>query len=402
MQATLQKCGKDSVKNLERRRLRESNALNFTDSSRRSRKAGEMTELCSHYNFPCENPRYPGSTHCIEHILEDLQNTSFMQCSYVHKNGKRCFGTCPVSRKEGLCDDHLMEYERLKKLADRDVSVPSTRLDEKDEALFRAYADFKRDLGMDQTGAALSATRDDPFMFGSDDDVDDEDEELEAYSSGIFGRCDRESLTIGMSRRDDADDDCPYFAESSCHLENAGTLTEEEVLTIASEKMLRLRELYQKEQDLIKRSLAEKRKKYLTTARREVELYGTVVPSRESVRDEGNSYTKFKWLRRLSRFRGPEAVLLAKSVRSAARKEGNSPKCVYAPQRGTKCGEKPICGAKYCLKHILSDPYQVLFRPCDFQVPDAEGRCQEPVFPLSTGLTLFCLEENETLHCVMD
>ncbi|KAK2405721.1 INO80 complex subunit D protein [Trifolium repens] len=48
------------------------------------------------------------------------------------------------------------------------------------------------------------------------------------------------------------------------------------------------------------------------------------------------------------------------------------------------CEKKPMALTRFCFAHILSDPRQVLYKPCEFVVSSAEGgaeaiRCRKPI-----------------------
>jgi KAT8 regulatory NSL complex subunit 2 len=163
--------------------------------------------------------------------------------------------------------------------------------------------------------------------------------------------------------------------------------------------MLRLRELYQKEQHLIQRLLGEKRRKYVQSQRREQEQYGNVPvePDRMSP-EEKVSFEKFAALRRYSKIRGPEALLHQRSMdlASTSFQPKSFSKCVFSHQRGVKCGEKTVPLSKYCFKHIISDPCQVLFRTCGFDIPDGD-KCQDPLFPVTEDA--MCLLHSSGPEC---
>jgi len=41
-------------------------------------------------------------------------------------------------------------------------------------------------------------------------------------------------------------------------------------------------------------------------------------------------------------------------------------KCIYT-EGGVKCSVRTLPAAKFCTKHVLNDPFQVLFQPCGTQ-----------------------------------
>lgn len=65
-------------------------------------------------------------------------------------------------------------------------------------------------------------------------------------------------------------------------------------------------------------------------------------------------------------------------------KQPNYTKCTYT-EGGVKCTEKAMPVAKYCRKHILNDPSQVLYKRCGRVQADIE--CNEPVLSIIRDAT---------------
>lgn len=98
---------------------------------------------------------------------------------------------------------------------------------------------------------------------------------------------------------------------------------------------------------------------------------------------EQKLYEKLKSLNHYHRRFGVEAILHKKALEKRALATENLPnksasisKCIFT-EGGVKCSLKTIPCAKYCNKHILEDPHQILFRPCG--VNNGVSTCQEPV-----------------------
>ena len=61
--------------------------------------------------------------------------------------------------------------------------------------------------------------------------------------------------------------------------------------------------------------------------------------------------------------------------------------CQHAMTSTTRCGEGVVPMARFCPKHIMEQPGQVLFRPCGVVTDPSDGPCETPVaaiFPHST------------------
>ena len=67
---------------------------------------------------------------------------------------------------------------------------------------------------------------------------------------------------------------------------------------------------------------------------------------------------------------GPDAGPASKSPFS---------KCTFNLTTNTKCGDICIPMSKYCVKHIMSDPGQILFRKCSVSTTDDDGPCETPI-----------------------
>jgi hypothetical protein len=156
---------------------------------------------CCHLAYQCLNERLGQSTHCFTHVLEDKNNKEYVQCYYVYKNGKRCFSVARKSLKEGLCNKHLAELDRLKQLKRREeIATRSGNFEMK--GLVKSFTNVQRVIG------------ETPVVESVDSESEDEDED----SVGIFGRND-EHMNISTSRKDVPDDECPFVTEDELPIE---------------------------------------------------------------------------------------------------------------------------------------------------------------------------------------
>ena len=172
------------------------------------------------------------------------------------------------------------------------------------------------------------------------------------------------------------------------------------------DKLIRLQKLYIDQFQRLQYLLREERRKYRHSVRREKENQLMSV-HRQPKQDPGEmaAYEKLKALNHYSKPQGVEAVLQAQLMEKRTR-AGNSTaeppkappgtvKCQFNLTESTKCGETSIPSMKYCSRHVLSDPAQMLFRACGV-VTDADdaatdGPCAAPVPDIGDVSVVSCL-----------
>lgn len=64
--------------------------------------------------------------------------------------------------------------------------------------------------------------------------------------------------------------------------------------------------------------------------------------------------------------------------------KSHPPHCTFV-EMGIKCTGKMIPKSKFCKKHILKDPKQILFRACN--ILQSDNKCQEPIVNFDTKST---------------
>merc|ERR1719244_44616 len=94
-------------------------------------------------------------------------------------------------------------------------------------------------------------------------------------------------------------------------------------------------------------------------------------------------YDRLKAMLHYSSPAGREALLAARlRERRLAALPGSrlprAPPCQHTLTTTTKCSAPCVPMAKFCLKHILEEQGQVLYRGCG-AVPPADGPCETPV-----------------------
>lgn len=166
----------------------------------------------------------------------------------------------------------------------------------------------------------------------------------------------------------------------------ANVYTLEEISTITKEKLIRLQSLYLEQFKRLRHILKEKRRDYIHALQREKETLCSIANQPRNSIKEQNLYEKLKSLNHYHKRYGVEAILHKKALEKRAavtenliNKTSSTSKCIFT-EGGVKCLLKTLPCAKYCNKHILEDPNQILFRPCS--VNNGVSTCQEPVLHL--------------------
>lgn len=160
--------------------------------------------------------------------------------------------------------------------------------------------------------------------------------------------------------------------------------TEEEMALTIRNKLLRMQNLYVREYRKIISNMKERQREYLTLMKKEKELYGPLLKPKNPTDREQRKYQKLKALSQYQKYgNGPETLLFKKMIERKKAATSNIysrsrifNKCVYT-EGGMRCNTKVVPGSKYCLKHILKDQSQVLFRACAVKKDDFV--CEEPV-----------------------
>jgi len=234
------------------------------------------------------------------------------------------------------------------------------------------------------------------FDFGSEDDSE------------------VDSITVENTWRGDSDsDDDSVDSEMENPLKHAGAYSAEEVIRIMRDKLVRLQELYIDQFQRLQYLLKEERRQYKTALRKEheAELMSIQKQPKETPEDK-IAYDQLKALNHYNKPAGMEAVLHAKLMERRIQANSNatnansnlisttvpgslagklnttSPivaKCSFNFTSSTKCGDICIPMTKFCQKHIINDPNQVLFRRCGFVVASEDeyhtddGPCETPI-----------------------
>lgn len=213
---------------------------------------------------------------------------------------------------------------------------------------------------------------------GSDVEKDDDDETIENAWRGD-GDSDAESI--------DSDMENP--------LKHAGGYSAEEVIRIMRDKLIRLQKSYIDQFQRLQYLLREERRQYKHHARKEKETMMSIHQQPKDSPSEKAAYEMIKSLNHYNKPQGKDAVF-ASSVKQKRFKMTEGPsykpstnqyqKCSFNITSHTKCGETCVPLTKYCMKHVMEDSNQVLFRPCGYTT-EADGPCEIPIVDTFEGNT---------------
>ncbi|XP_018907410.2 KAT8 regulatory NSL complex subunit 2 isoform X1 [Bemisia tabaci] len=187
--------------------------------------------------------------------------------------------------------------------------------------------------------------------------------------------------TLDQNVMDSSSDEYFDGFEDDDPLRHAEVYTEEEMVALARNKMDRLKTLFIDQVKRLQYILQRKRHSYLQSLKKEKEIYGSIHSQIRKSPAEEKLYQKLKALNSYHKRNGVEAVLRKKSLEKRSktvngRKGCSGNKCIYT-EEDVRCGAKVLPLSKYCLKHILEDQNQALFRVCNSQCADLP--CREPI-----------------------
>uniref|UniRef100_T1J0D2 Uridine phosphorylase n=1 Tax=Strigamia maritima TaxID=126957 RepID=T1J0D2_STRMM len=332
--------------------------------------------LCSFTARVCLQNKLDGYSYCIRHILED-KTAPYKQCNYVYpKNGKRCPNAAAKGdKKDGTyCEDHkkkaaLFRLKLSRKY--RPIETPETLLEE----LEYFASEENKTMSDSKTNDTSSH---DISSFGLP--------AIAGYTQELFSdpESEQEYPIVGQSWVDDADSDADSIdTEQEDPLKHAGTYTAEEAALITRDKLIRLQSLYIEQFKRLQHELKEKKRKHLNALKHEKETMGSVHETPRDTQEAIRHYKRLKAATRYHKRHGNELILhwrekekrMAISDNITANKITNQPQCL-----NENCTNRTLPFSKHCVQHILSDAYQVLYRPCD-----ASPDCSRPVLQILEG-----------------
>ncbi|BFZ22555.1 hypothetical protein BsWGS_25593 [Bradybaena similaris] len=329
--------------------------------------------FCKYSHHVCMQNCVDGYDYCIHHILED-KTAPYKQCVYMTKSGRRCFMPAPKQeRKDGYCSEHAKKASFARQRLAR-----KRRPKETVESLLEELT---------SVNSVSSDSHNNEHRRGKMHSDSIASKALEYASSSDS---DTEQPVLGQTWIDDADSDAESIdSEQEDLLKYAGAYTTEEVAQILRDKLIKLQALYIDQFKRLKHVLLTKRRQYLTAYKAEKETLGSIKLYKNDPLQK-DKYKKLLAMKHYHRKYGKEALLQKQSTQrrmQATEAMNYQPphfaKCVFVDE-GLRCNARVVPLSKFCQKHILHDPAQVLYRPCPF----ADSQCGRPVPTLHN--TEFC------------
>lgn len=335
---------------------------------------------CAFTTYSCSLPRLDGFEYCSRHILED-KTAPFRQCNYIFTStGKRCLRSAPTSdRKEGYCLEHSRRSLVVRQRAARKTcprQTPETLLSMLSHHQMDTHTAGQNAIPDPASVPGLASTA---LEYASD--TDSEEETLTFPQDSLPRR-------EADSELDSADSDVDP-------LEHAEVFTTEEITRIYLEKLQKLKSMYVGEYKRLIHILRESRRKYLQAIRQEKETMMSIHDQPKPTPEERQAYEQLKALARYHKHLGTHSLLHRQQLERRLQvtegvnyKPGTSigcVKCVYS-EGSWRCGEKSVPLSKYCSKHILHDPNQVLFGACGVR-KCGDDQCSIPVVSLPYATT---------------
>ncbi|XP_003742939.1 KAT8 regulatory NSL complex subunit 2 [Galendromus occidentalis] len=302
--------------------------------------------LCAYMHRVCQLPRIAGRKYCLRHILED-RDSPYKQCHYTHPTTQRkCrYPAAKTDRREYLCKLHVNKNKKNVKRV-----MP---LNETPHKVFEALEIYCQ---KPEHNAQMATTSRSTLKF-FDPDSDQEPPTIE--------NC---YIYDGDSDAESVDDD---ITDSK---KNAGYYAGEEAAKITLEKMQRLQTLYLEQFQRLRYVYEERKRDFFYQKQFEK---GNMGKEFTSPRDE-RLYRRYVAYRNYRRAHGIEAILKQKMKQKRRAMEEQRP---YPPPKSAEeicvfdeCRKVRIPFSEYCVRHILNDTQQKLFKACG-----VDG-CSQPVY----------------------
>ncbi|GFU54529.1 KAT8 regulatory NSL complex subunit 2 [Nephila pilipes] len=332
--------------------------------------SSQPERFCKYIHRYCNQTRLDGYDYCIRHILED-KTAPFRQCIYVNQpNKKRCTNAAPKIEKNEKRDNALCPFHAKRALMKTKISHPRKKVVVEGPAALLRYLEhycsdpmhdpsYSRETGLNEKHEMAVCVGGRPTTLS------------QAEATFVDGESIEEKTSI-----EGVDDDFCWVEKNDDYLEHAGVYTDKEILTITKDKITRLQQLYCAELRVIYHQLKEKRRKFLAEMKKSIPSTST---NTEEQPDKPPEIDK-NLLQALTQYHkcdGMEHILRHKlqEKRSGVHKSTKATICTFE-KNGFRCREPAIVLTKFCKNHILSDPMQVMFKPCGL------GRnCKRPVIP---------------------
>lgn len=356
-------------------------------------------EFCQFPYRVCHHPCLEDYDYCLKHILEDKM-APYKTCSYVYSiNGRKCNQPAPKDRKDSrYCAEHALKTERLRHKASSQHLPPQTP-----ESLLASLSHYvppahngvmstNDEVDVETTDASSPTHTVNPFTEVDASKVNSSGNKVLDYASESDSDVEPTMIdSVWHGQDQDSSDGESIDSQLEDPLKHAGVYTAEEAVLLTRDKLVRLQTLYIEQYRRLQYVLRDRRRKYLLALKKEKETLSSIHAQSRTSAKELKLYEKLKALNRYQKFNGIDAIMHRKSFeRRAQVTEGmmirniNKGKCIFT-EGGVKCGAKAIPVTKYCRKHILEDPQQVLYRACGCQ--KADHVCQEPTLNIFENAT---------------
>ncbi|XP_037092785.1 KAT8 regulatory NSL complex subunit 2-like [Pollicipes pollicipes] len=325
--------------------------------------------VCRYQHHFCQMERLEGFSLCQMHILED-RSASYRPCSFIYGNGRKCGVPVPKKDSHHQCAEHRRRLMLARERCER-TKQPAESLDTLAEQLQEGQT-----ADPQTSGEAWEAAQR-PLRYRSDTSSDEEEGDR-VVESPLEQGLSSDDADVGLSSEDDDDDDL---------LRHAGVYTDEEVVRLAEQKLRRLQRLYRGQFQRLQHVLQTKRRAYLIEVAREKETMKSISGAPREATSEQQAYSRLRAYGHYQRPAGKDYLFWHHRNEKRAAEAGGPARtpaftrCAHAEGR-VRCGQRTVPLSKFCLKHILEDQHQVLFRRCGDGGPDEP--CQTPVAALRT------------------
>ncbi|XP_043237098.1 KAT8 regulatory NSL complex subunit 2-like isoform X2 [Amphibalanus amphitrite] len=348
--------------------------------------------VCRHPHHFCQKECLEGFSFCSAHILED-RSAPYRPCAFVYSNGRKC-GT-PVPKKDSTCkkcggsshgskkgspasllarlegpeaffmqcQDHrrriLLARERAERARPPKESV-AVVVEQIQQSIASAAAagppGSTSGAGPSSTGEGWEAAQR-ALQYGSD-------------SESGEGEAEGDRTVEGPLEPSLSSDECLSGLSDDEHtvLRHAGVYTDDEVIRLAERRLRRLQHLYLGQFERLQHVMKNKRRAFLLEVAREKEAMKSISGAPRETVAEQEAYDLLRAYGHHQKTAGKDYWFWQQRLEKRAAEAGSArtrplTRCAHAEGR-VRCTLRTVPLSKFCLKHIIQDQHQVLFRPC--------------------------------------
>ncbi|XP_032241197.1 KAT8 regulatory NSL complex subunit 2 [Nematostella vectensis] len=329
----------------------------------------KSSNLCCYSQRVCSLEKLKGFDFCHKHILED-KASPFKPCDFLAKsNGKRCTNPAPKlpDKEKSYCIIHTRKAV-LRRAVEKRRKRRQRKQRQEGEGDYGE--DYNRAPAKRWRHLSSAKSTDEPQSQDDDDDEEEDDDgatEKNSSDEDVAGGMEG-SLKVDSAWHGDVDSDAESVdSDDGDILRHAGVWTVDEAIRSCCDKMVQLKTLYVGQYTRLIHVLQEKRRKYYQLIQAEED---------EETGECLLSPTEILGPLRTRRKHGTEALLhkQAKEKRQGFSVRHHNPtanQCTHSVV-GIRCCEKVLPMTKFCMKHIIHDPQQLLFQGCSFLSGDGE------------------------------